>query len=173
MNIGIFTSMTGQDHNYIFRSLLHNYLSDIALGETPWLNGSTICTFPEPWYSNPSTTHTSVNKNIPLYRSESEYIGSYANDGYGTLNITHNATLHTLEMTYGFARWALYPKHTHDTFYGEALGLVKKSFDLSTVKFHLGKTHHITSVEVTSFETNDPPVFQKHAHTPGSSSVFG
>ncbi|KAJ8302679.1 hypothetical protein KUTeg_019075 [Tegillarca granosa] len=173
MNIGIFTSMTGNDHNYIFRALLHNYLSDIALGETPWLNGSTICSFPEPWYTIPVSKHTSVNKNIPLYRDESEYIGSYSNNAYGTLNISHNATLNTLEMRYGFARWALYPKHTHDTFYGEASGLIKKSFDLSTIKFHTGKTHHITSVEVTSFETNDPPVFQKQSHTTVSNSIFG
>jgi hypothetical protein len=50
MNIGIFTTMNGDDPGYRYRFLLHNYIGDLLLGENPWLNKTTLCTFPEPWY---------------------------------------------------------------------------------------------------------------------------
>ena len=41
-NIGVFISMNGEDDNYILRILLHNFLSDVALGVTPWLDAAAI-----------------------------------------------------------------------------------------------------------------------------------
>ncbi|XP_062610699.1 uncharacterized protein LOC134272491 [Saccostrea cucullata] len=83
MNIGIFTTMNGQDSDYIFRTLPHNYLADIALGEDAWLNSSTICSFPNPWYSMPPEASHTINKSHKLSRSPSEYVGHYGNNGYG------------------------------------------------------------------------------------------
>ncbi|KAK7488400.1 hypothetical protein BaRGS_00020374 [Batillaria attramentaria] len=55
MNVGTFSVMTGSDVNYRFRTALHTYLADLALGDTPFINSSTICTFPDPWKSD--STH--------------------------------------------------------------------------------------------------------------------
>jgi hypothetical protein len=46
MNIGIFTSMNGADGENTVRILFHNYIADLLLGEEPWLNKTTVCTFP-------------------------------------------------------------------------------------------------------------------------------
>ena len=38
LNLGFYTTMTGNDDHYIFRTLLHNYMADVALGVEPWLS---------------------------------------------------------------------------------------------------------------------------------------
>lgn len=51
-NVGIFTGMSGSDTDEHFRIALHTYLADQALGLSPWVNSTTICTYPYPWKSN-------------------------------------------------------------------------------------------------------------------------
>ena len=176
MNVGIFTSMNGQDSNFFFRTLLHNYLSDVALGEKAWLNSSTICSFPEPWFSmNPSVSHQ-ISKSNQLSRASSDYIGHYRNDAYGDLYITRNSSTGFIDMRYGIAHWNLYPKHHHDQFAAEGYGILKDltPYNLQTIKFQHDPhgSVPISSVEVTSFESDDPPVFNRFAGS-GSSAVVG
>nr|XP_022329535.1 uncharacterized protein LOC111128280 [Crassostrea virginica] len=176
MNVGIFTTMNGQDSNFFFRTLLHNYLSDVALGEKAWLNSSTICSFPEPWFSvKPSVSHQ-ISKSNQLSRASSDYIGHYRNDAYGDLYITRNSSTGFIDMRYGIAHWNLYPKHHHDQFAAEGYGILKDltPYNLQTIKFQHDPhgSVPISSVEVTSFESNDPPVFNRLAGS-GSSAVVG
>ena len=49
MNVGVVSLMTGSDYQYKFRTSLHMYLMDQALGHSPWINATTICSFPNPW----------------------------------------------------------------------------------------------------------------------------
>lgn len=125
MNIGIFTTMNGQDSDFIFRTLLHNYLADVALGEDTWLNSSTICSFPEPWFSTPSETLHLIGKSNRLTRSPLEYVGHYHNDAYGYLHIFRNSSTGFIDMKYGVAFWNLYPKHSHDQFAAEGYGILE------------------------------------------------
>lgn len=74
-----------------------------------------------------------------------------------------------LQMDYGIGHWILYPESTHDSFSGEAFGLMYKLVDLKHVKFHIN-TQSVQSVEIPDFESKEPPVFMK---TAGSSSVNG
>ncbi|XP_061190033.1 uncharacterized protein LOC133197863 [Saccostrea echinata] len=176
MNIGIFTTMNGQDSDYIFRTLLHNYLADIALGEDAWLNSSTICSFPKPWFSlTPSASHH-ISKSNTLSRSSSEYVGHYHNNAYGDLHIFLNSTTGIIDLKYGIATWNLYPKHSRDQFAAQGYGILENisPYDLATIKFH-HDTHggSIISVEVTSFEPKDPPIFSKVSSSVGSSVIFG
>ncbi|XP_011449649.3 uncharacterized protein [Magallana gigas] len=177
MNIGIFTTMNGQDSDFIFRTLLHNYLADVALGEDTWLNSSTICSFPEPWFSTPSETLHLIGKSNRLTRSPLEYVGHYHNDAYGDLHIFRNSSTGFIDMKYGVAFWNLYPKHSHDQFAAEGYGILKdlSPYNLHTIRFH-HETHSngsISSVEVTSFEPKDPPVFIKVSSSVDSSIILG
>ncbi|XP_062610694.1 uncharacterized protein LOC134272486 [Saccostrea cucullata] len=177
MNIGIFTTMNGQDSDYIFRTLLHNYLADIALGEDAWLNSSTICSFPNPWYSMPSEASHTINKSQKLSRSPSAYVGHYHNNAYGDLYIFSNTSTGIIVLKYGIATWNLYPKHSRDQFAGEGYGILEdiSPYNLGTIKFHhdTHSSNAITSVEVTSFEPKDPPIFSKLSNAVGSSIIFG
>ena len=62
MDIGVVTLFTGSDSNYEFRVPLHEYLMDVALGFEPWINTSTICTFPDPWKADYLATHPSSDE---------------------------------------------------------------------------------------------------------------
>ena len=51
MNVGVVSMLTGNDYHYKFRTPLHEYVMDVALGQAPWINSTSICTFPDPWKS--------------------------------------------------------------------------------------------------------------------------
>lgn len=46
-------------HSFEFRTALHTFLADLTMNFSPWINSSTVCTFPDPWRSN--TAHTKRN----------------------------------------------------------------------------------------------------------------
>ena len=52
MNVGVVTLMTGSDYQYKLRTALHMTLMDHALSHAPWINTTTICSFPDPWRSS-------------------------------------------------------------------------------------------------------------------------
>ena len=49
VGLGIYSSVTGPDESYLGRRAAHMYIADVLLGQVPWLNLTTACTFPEPW----------------------------------------------------------------------------------------------------------------------------
>ena len=49
VGLGIFSAITGPDSKYFGRKAAHLYIADRLLGEEPWLNHTTACSFPEPW----------------------------------------------------------------------------------------------------------------------------
>lgn len=169
VNIGVFTSMTGEDEGYITRTLLHSYLLDTFLGDDPTINETTVCTYPEPWYSGSQTRRSPIDKTKPPSRPLNEYVGVYHQIAYGDLVIRINTTVNQLQMDYGIGHWILYPETGHDTFSGEAFGLLYKLVDLSHVKFHVEATT-VKSVEIPGFESRAPPLFIK---TAGSDSSRG
>lgn len=172
LNLGIFTSMTGQDEHYILRNLLHNFLSDSLLGITPWLNATTMCTFPNPWYSSISYSHyVIIDKTISASRPLSEYVGTYHNDAYGEVRVILDPK-GQLILNYGVASWCLWPKHSHDQFQGEGRDMLYETLDIHQIKFHSSHSA-IVSVEVITFQSNAPPVFTKISSQPPASSVIG
>lgn len=163
--------MTGEDEHYIFRNLLHNFLSDTLLEITPWLNATTICSFPNPWYSSIAYSHyVTIDHSVPASRPLSEYVGIYHNDAYGEVRVTMGNG--HLVLTYGVASWNLWPKHSHDQFQGEGIGMVYQTEDIHQIKFHSSHST-IASVELISFESKAPPIFNKMASSPPISSVVG
>ncbi|KAK3590928.1 hypothetical protein CHS0354_032647 [Potamilus streckersoni] len=161
--LGIFTAMTGDDPSYIFRSNLHNYVSDLYLNEEPWLNVSTICTFPEPWHEKkPSTKRTPIDKNIQPIRANDSYVGVYNNKAYGDIKI-HISKDNQLMATYGYANFLLFAKTTSDVFYAEGTGLLKNVKDFTIFRFveKSNSSSLMNTLEIPSFESQDPPVFTR------------
>ncbi|XP_061172983.1 gigasin-6-like isoform X1 [Saccostrea echinata] len=159
LNMGIFTSMTGDDEHYIFRNLLHNYISDTLLEVTPWLNSTTFCSFPNPWYSSISyDQYVKIEDSVCALRPLSEYVGTYHNDAYGEAHVTMGNG--HLVLTYGVASWNLWPKDSHDQFQGEGVGMLYESKDIHHIKFHTSYST-IVSIELISFQSSAPPIFKK------------
>ncbi|WAR16486.1 GIGA6-like protein [Mya arenaria] len=158
-DFGVFTVFTGDDPSYIFRTNLILYTADLLFGVDPWLNASTICTFPEPWKSSSKSSSSPPRKNIKPNRDLDLYCGVYSNEAYGNVEIYKNETENVLMGRYGFAVVALYPKSSADYFYAEGRELIKHVKDFSTFKFQ-STSSKITQLIIPSFETKDPPVFK-------------
>lgn len=157
-NIGVFTSMNGEDDDYILRILLHNFLSDVALGVTPWLDASSICDrLTTPKYTGYSNT------NNPQ-RSLAEYLGLYVNPIYGNLNVEFDQNNAHLVLKYGVATWDLWTKSGKDQFKAEGIGMIKYLKNMYRITFLTNETDEIFSVRVDSFCStcgDNTPIFHK------------
>ncbi|XP_052796451.1 penicillin-binding protein 4-like [Mya arenaria] len=171
VNVGVFTTMTGEDESYITRTLLHSHILDSLLGEEPSINETTVCTFPEPWYAASHSLRHPIDQSLPPSRPLDAYTGIYHHIAYGNLTVTVNTTVNQLQMVYGIGRWILYPRNTHDSFTGEAFGLMYRLVDLiSGVRFHV-HTHSPTTLTVPDFESREPPVFMRTGDVPPKAGV--
>ncbi|XP_067665045.1 uncharacterized protein [Haliotis asinina] len=117
-NLGVFVTMTGTDPNYWFRGSLSAYLMDVYLGRTPWINTTTICSFPDPWgtrrRSRPLRRRTTVTRhqaNLAL----PAYTGTFRNEAYGNMIIRYESESHRLKAAYGIGSWVL-TSRGNDTF---------------------------------------------------------
>lgn len=148
--IGVYSSITGLDSGYHGRRALHMYIIDLLLGETPWYNLTTACTYP-PNTRKQREEPTPGTADLPL----SDYEGAYGNYGYGNLTVTK--TEDTLEMTYGsIGRWNLHPTAVENQFTGEGVGDVW-NMRLSGVQF----TSIGGRVEEVSVSTFNSAVFTR------------
>ncbi|KAL4227709.1 hypothetical protein ACF0H5_013144 [Mactra antiquata] len=170
VNIGVFTSMTGEDEGYATRTILHSYILDSLLdNETPSINETTVCTFPEPWMRDTSHRQSPINTSRPPTRPLQEYVGVYHQTPYGEMTISINTTNHQLQLDYGYGQWILYPETTSDSFAGEPFGYLYKLVYLKHVKFHVQAHPSMVSVEIPSFESKEPPVFYRVSKSTSSS----
>uniref|UniRef100_A0A8W8HSN7 Beta-lactamase-related domain-containing protein n=1 Tax=Magallana gigas TaxID=29159 RepID=A0A8W8HSN7_MAGGI len=163
-NIGVFTSMNGEDDDYILRVLLHNFLSDVALGVTPWLDASSICDrLTAPKYTGYSNTN---NPQRPI----TEYIGLYVNPICGNLNVEFDPNNEHLVLRYGVATWDFWTKSGKDQFKAEGTGMIKYLKNMHSFNFLTNENDGIVSVRVDSFCStcgNDPPIFHKKKNGKG------
>lgn len=163
-NIGVFTSMNGEDDDYILRVLLHNFLSDVALGVTPWLDASSICDrLTAPKYTGYSNTN---NPQRPI----TEYIGLYVNPIYGNLNVEFDPNNEHLVLRYGVATWDFWTKSGKDQFKAEGTGMIRYLKNMHSFTFLTNENDGIISVRVDSFCStcgNDPPIFHKKKNGKG------
>ncbi|XP_002731344.1 uncharacterized protein LOC100376556 [Saccoglossus kowalevskii] len=131
VNIGIFTATNGpygiNDHDAMSR--IQAYASDILLGEEPWLNTTTACTFPEPWeeksipaeqyniWGGPSQANSVLalsDLQLNATRPLGDYEGIYNHKALGntTIYMDESATLRYNYGTYGIGEL----KRTGDEF---------------------------------------------------------
>lgn len=160
MNIGIYTAMTGDDPNYLFRTNIHIYIADLLLGYDPWLDNSTVCSFPEPWQKKSAKKPlVRPRKDIAADKPLTKYEGLFSNDGYGVIEIYHNDSAGFLMAIVGIGQFMLYPKSSPDLFYAQGYGVMENVRDFSTLRFDFDQGE-VTTLTVPSFEYKDPPVFK-------------
>lgn len=123
MGYGIYTSCNGpplSSTTQVLKSILR-YVSDIILGETPWLNATTVCTFPAPWVTEDeaddnSMSHDPLPDDDPPRPLES-YTGTFTNPGFGDIIISRHPS-NQLEMHMGQLLHAfLHYNSSETTFY--------------------------------------------------------
>lgn len=80
------------------RTFFYSYLLDKFLNETPTINETTVCSFPEPWYKKSTSRKLPFDTSIPPSRPLNEYIGVYHQTPYGNLVISINTTTNNLQV---------------------------------------------------------------------------
>ena len=161
MKLGIYTGVTGPDRDYVARRMIHLYTADLLLGETPWINMSTACTFPEPWSA--PTPHRSYNTYdtgtavLPLKK----YAGTYGNFGYGNLTVYVNQTTGNLQIRYGpMGLWDLFPGKKEHFFFGQGLDLVW-AYNMEAQFIYNCQKDIVESVTMPAFERKQVPMFKR------------
>ncbi|GFS03826.1 protein flp-like [Elysia marginata] len=66
-------------------------VTDLLLGEEPWINETSACTFPEPWIKLPEFPDVKLDTKEPDHPFES-YIGTFGNDLLGDMVIRKSTT---------------------------------------------------------------------------------
>lgn len=161
INAGLFTSLTGDDPNFIFRTNIHLYMADLLLGHEPWLDNATVCSFPEPWKTKPDDSPDKRPvTDIAADKELSEYEGQFSNTAYGKIEIYLNDSAGYLMAKVGYSRFILYPKSKADEFYAQGYELMENIRDFSTLQFSF-ENGAVTSLRIPSFESKDPPVFNR------------
>eukprot|EP00058_Branchiostoma_floridae_P016706 XP_002602194.1 hypothetical protein BRAFLDRAFT_76881 [Branchiostoma floridae] len=100
---GVFTSMNGPTTaaNDI-HDAIHYQVADILTGKDHWLNSTTACTYPAPWWKSRQTGRTAVPKISPNFpRDKRDYEGVYGNHAAGNMTITLNTTDNKLYFSLG------------------------------------------------------------------------
>ncbi|XP_063445232.1 gigasin-6-like isoform X1 [Mytilus trossulus] len=157
-DIGIFVAFTGNDPNYFYRLTLHNYIFDVYTGQVPYLNTSTICSYPEPWLkSDIPLVKPNYPKDRNTTRNKKEYIGTYKNQAYGKIKIGKHTEKNKLKLIYGYLTFELYPSETQDEFYGDTTGIATKLLDVSKFKFKF----HNDQVTLKASTFQEQPTFIK------------
>ncbi|KAL3878900.1 hypothetical protein ACJMK2_031226 [Sinanodonta woodiana] len=96
MNIGIYASVNGPGVTQYSIDTLRTiffYISDILLGEEPWLNATTACTFPGKWKN--ATVHPVSNDDLdhPFDVILDRYVGNYSSLVFPHVQITRDENL--------------------------------------------------------------------------------
>ena len=118
--IGVFITA----NNYVDRTLPLFYILDVLLAEEPWLNASTVCSFPKPWMPDHNDTTPSLNitEGDPA-RDLAAYTGQYGNAAQGRIYVYLNGS-NNLKLQYGRrGDYQLIPSNIPDVFIADGTGL--------------------------------------------------
>lgn len=112
---GVFVALTGAKDNQHSHSVdaIVNQAADLLIGDTPWLNQSTACSFPAPWKDVTPVPRGTTKEPYPeLYWNISEsadvYAGLYGHLAFGNMTVTTDD--HGILLHYGrFGKMRLLP----------------------------------------------------------------
>ncbi|XP_067661437.1 uncharacterized protein [Haliotis asinina] len=117
LDIGMFVSENGPGtlEGGIAENIIISYISDMLMGDQPWLNSSTACTFPMPWDNWPPN----IQNNSDVTNTDVEcldcYIGKYGQYLFGDVDVKKGPGA-SLELYYGRLRGSLNTTDKKDTF---------------------------------------------------------
>ena len=76
------------------------YITDLLASETPWMNTTTVCTYPYPWRNDSSDIDEELVSH-PLPNAPSYYTGTYVHPAFGEIIITEHHSQDKLKMKMG------------------------------------------------------------------------
>ena len=86
LDLGVFITTNGPGTNQaaVSNGEIFYYLTELVLGETPWINTDTACTFPEPWQNASAQTEGLPDRDRSViddngWADVRDYVGSYGN----------------------------------------------------------------------------------------------
>ena len=131
MNIGVYTASNGPGgiDAFLFHQLVHYFLTDTLLGEKPWLDKETICTFPKPWSNkplSPETIYIPMDTTLPSSRPLKHYEGKYEHGLLGKIIIEVSSTNTCLSLRHGrIGHFLLFPYEQPDEFRLKGQGILE------------------------------------------------
>ncbi|XP_013418181.1 uncharacterized protein LOC106179194 [Lingula anatina] len=167
--LGIYYTFNTMPSSWLKKQALGMLILDLFLGERPWLNSSSVCSFPEPFADPPNSTKPTKGTPGTADRPLRSYTGKFKEPLYDEIEIIHKDEENFLRMFYGpFGRWKLYPVGG-DEFYGEGIGPAFV-LRLNGVLFKslYAESGDIDAVTFESLEQRDPPTFVREAVRPTS-----
>ena len=135
---------------------------DVLNGEEPWLNASTVCTYPQPWQPPPDVPVPDINMTIgEPARKLSAYTGTYKQPVFGKITV-YKATNQTLKIQYGMlGDINLTPLAIPDVFLAQGSGIVWYA-PLGIVNFTSSSQRNvIDTLQFPALEMLEPPVFKR------------
>jgi hypothetical protein len=87
LKAGVFVVMNGDDDGYVFRGPLINLILDTLLETPSWVDTTTLCTFPSPWYNISQPKQPPFDPRQPLAHNVSSYLGVYESPSFGRIEI--------------------------------------------------------------------------------------
>ena len=155
--LGIFIGMTGEDDDDLFRITASSFIADIMNGQEPWLNASTLCSFPEPFMKTKPKKRSRPTGDYPLDRPASDFVGVYRNNLYGDLAISENNG--SLQLQYGYVTFHLVRRDSKSyMFYMISTGIAARAFSRRTMEFKASdpdKPDYINIARLRHFEGSD------------------
>ena len=174
LNIGVHISFNIP--RFIELRLIHSYVIDIVLGETPWLNVDLACEIAGE--IGTKHDHHFVETNFPLKfisthrksvvdhptprRPLNDYVGVYGNFGYGNITISLNSggIEDQLELSYGkIGRFILQATVVDDEFVAIGVGPAAV-INIGPLLFQSSNNQTIDLLQ-TVFDDLDPPLFKR------------
>ncbi len=164
VDVGVYITTTpGNDFLTILTAM---FIMDVMLGEEPWLDLTTACTFPAPWVQlhaqhNNNNINTSTGPDVTMKPKSTtpnqlqfnieQYVGKFGNFAYGNLSLYESEQC-MLMLAYGHVVWCLeyiglntFTGHGVDTFWPIAIPEVvfkssvnDKTFDKVMLNFYYG-----------------------------------
>lgn len=134
------------------------YLKDLLLDKTPWLNETTICSYPEPW-GNPAFRSLPTQNVLEKYIGETgEFVGVFGHTLYGEVLVTENNQ--SIDLKWGeVMKGTLYDRRNlsfrlrvdDDVFrvLGKEIGVIKVVFN----QFYSGQYNNIEIIFQGMMET--------------------
>ena len=145
---------------------------DVLMGEEPWLNASTVCTYPHPWQPSPNIPVPDLNITIgEPARKLSAYTGTYGQPVFGNITV-YQTSNQTLKIQYGMlGDINLTPLTIPDVFLARGSGTVWY-FSLGIVNFtSSSQTKVIDTLQFPVLEMLEPPVFKRDWIPEGKTTV--
>lgn len=155
--LGIFVAMSGEDDDDLFRITASSYVADVMNGQEPWLNASSLCTFPEPFMKQTPNKGKRAIKEVSLGRPANDFAGIYRNNLYGDIAIAENNG--SLQLQYGYVVFDLIRRDSKSyRFYMISTGIAEHAFKRRSLEFKASdpeKPNYINIASLPHFEDND------------------